>query len=169
MASVAGARTYRCAGCGYPLTLLEGDEAPECPDCGSRRFEPASMFIDDTIESLRPLPAPGGRPGWLDELPAAPLRPGPHVAFEQDGRAHVLAVPPGFMRVGRSLAAHLRIDDPTVSRRHAILHREGGTVTVLEDRSLNGVFVNGEPVSWRRLEHGDEIQIGGVRLYFVEL
>ena len=49
-----------------------------------------------------------------------------------------------WTRIGRSLAADVRFDDPTVSRRHALIVRQADGVRVLDDRSLNGVFVNGE-------------------------
>jgi pSer/pThr/pTyr-binding forkhead associated (FHA) protein len=79
----------------------------------------------------------------------------------------VVSLAEGFTRLGRSLAAELRFDDPTVSRRHAIIHREGDTVRVLDDRSLNGVWVNGRPAEWHVLEDGDEIAVGRYRLFFV--
>jgi pSer/pThr/pTyr-binding forkhead associated (FHA) protein len=41
-------------------------------------------------------------------------------------------------------------------------------VRVLDDRSLNGVFVNGERVEWRVLGDGDEIVVGRYRLHFLE-
>jgi pSer/pThr/pTyr-binding forkhead associated (FHA) protein len=41
-------------------------------------------------------------------------------------------------------------------------------VRVLDDRSLNGVFVNGERVEWRVLADGDEILVGRYRLIFLE-
>jgi pSer/pThr/pTyr-binding forkhead associated (FHA) protein len=41
-------------------------------------------------------------------------------------------------------------------------------VRVLDDRSLNGVFVNGERVEWRVLSDGDEIVVGRYRLHFLE-
>jgi pSer/pThr/pTyr-binding forkhead associated (FHA) protein len=40
---------------------------------------------------------------------------------------------------------------------------------VLDDRSLNGVFVNGERVEWRALSDGDEIVVGRYRLHYVEV
>ena len=40
---------------------------------------------------------------------------------------------------------------------------------VLDDRSLNGVFVNGERVEWRMLADGDEIVVGRYRLHFMEV
>jgi pSer/pThr/pTyr-binding forkhead associated (FHA) protein len=73
-----------------------------------------------------------------------------------------------WMRVGRSLAAELRFDDATVSRRHARIAREGDEVRVLDDRSLNGVFVNGERVDARVLKDGDELVVGRHRLLFVD-
>jgi pSer/pThr/pTyr-binding forkhead associated (FHA) protein len=67
------------------------------------------------------------------------------------------------------LAADVRFDDPTVSRRHALLVRQADGVRVLDDRSLNGVFVNGERVDWRVVRDGDEILVGRYRLTFLEV
>jgi pSer/pThr/pTyr-binding forkhead associated (FHA) protein len=61
----------------------------------------------------------------------------------------------------------VRFDDPTVSRRHALIVRQPDGVRVLDDRSLNGVFVNGERVEWRALQDGDEITVGRYRLQFL--
>jgi pSer/pThr/pTyr-binding forkhead associated (FHA) protein len=46
--------------------------------------------------------------------------------------------------------------------------REQGTV-VLDDRSLNGVFVNGARVSSAILRHGDVIALGRAVLRYVEI
>ena len=40
---------------------------------------------------------------------------------------------------------------------------------VLDDRSLNGVFVNGERVDWQLLADGDEILVGRYRLTFLQV
>ena len=72
-------------------------------------------------------------------------------------------------RIGRSLAANVRFDDPTVSRRHALIVREGESLRVLDDRSLNGVFVNGKRVEWRTLKDGDEIMVGRHSLRFLDV
>jgi pSer/pThr/pTyr-binding forkhead associated (FHA) protein len=79
----------------------------------------------------------------------------------------VAALRADWTRIGRSLAADVRLDDPTISRRHALVVRGPDGLRVLDDRSLNGVFVNGERVEWRTLEPGDEIVVGRYRLYFV--
>ena len=73
-----------------------------------------------------------------------------------------------WTRIGRSLTADIRFDDPTVSRRHAIIVRQDDSVRVLDDRSLNGVFLNGERVEWGELADGDELIIGRYRLYFID-
>ena len=82
---------------------------------------------------------------------------------------HVTPLQDGWTRVGRSLSAHLRFDDPTVSRRHALVYRDDDGARVLDDRSLNGVFRNGDRVELAELEDGDEIAIGRFRLYFISL
>jgi pSer/pThr/pTyr-binding forkhead associated (FHA) protein len=73
------------------------------------------------------------------------------------------------IRLGRSMTADLRLDDPTVSRRHALLLRESGRIRLIDDRSLNGVFVNGERVQSIMLSDGDQITIGRYSLHFVAL
>jgi pSer/pThr/pTyr-binding forkhead associated (FHA) protein len=72
-----------------------------------------------------------------------------------------------WTKIGRSLTADIRLDDPTVSRRHALICRQDDSVRVLDDRSLNGVFLNGERTEWSELEDGDEIVIGRYRIYFL--
>ena len=74
----------------------------------------------------------------------------------------------GWAKIGRSSAADLLLDDPTVSRRHALVVRtDEGELRALDDRSLNGLFVNGERVEWAPLKDGDELEIGRYRLYVI--
>jgi pSer/pThr/pTyr-binding forkhead associated (FHA) protein len=57
----------------------------------------------------------------------------------------------------------------TVSRRHALIVRTPeNELRALDDRSLNGLFVNGKRVDWTRLTDGDELEIGRYRLYVLE-
>ena len=73
-----------------------------------------------------------------------------------------------WTRIGRSLAADVRFDDATVSRRHALVVSQAEGVRVLDDRSLNGVYVNGERVEWAPLADGDEITIGRHAIFFLD-
>jgi pSer/pThr/pTyr-binding forkhead associated (FHA) protein len=80
-----------------------------------------------------------------------------------------LPIEEGWTRIGRSGAADVRLDDPTVSRRHAlVVLTPEGDLRALDDRSLNGLFVNGERVEWAPLSDGDELEIGRYRLYVLE-
>jgi len=107
---------------------------------------------------------------WLDELRDHLDPPGEYIAF-LDGaeKATAFALHREWTRIGRSLAADIRFDDPTVSRRHALIVRQPDGLRVLDDRSLNGVFVNGERVEWSPLSDGDEIVVGRHHLHFLRV
>jgi pSer/pThr/pTyr-binding forkhead associated (FHA) protein len=107
-------------------------------------------------------------PAWLSETRSGLTTPGRYLAYEQDGRQVVVPLTREWTRVGRSLAADVRFDDATVSRRHALLASEEGGVRVLDDRSLNGIQVNGRRVEWSPLTDGDELAIGRHVLYFLD-
>jgi hypothetical protein len=107
-------------------------------------------------------------PAWLEETRAGLSGPGRYLAFEQDGRIVVCPVSREWTRIGRSLAADIRFDDATVSRRHALIASEEGGVRVLDDRSLNGIQVNGRRVEWSPLVDGDELVIGRHAMYFMD-
>ena len=75
----------------------------------------------------------------------------------------------GWSKIGRSSGADVLLDDPTVSRRHAlVVLTDEGELRALDDRSLNGLFVNGERVEWAPLSDGDELEIGRYRLYVID-
>jgi FHA domain/Zinc-ribbon containing domain len=166
--TLAGAGSFRCESCGFAIALHERDEIPSCPHCHAGRFRRASIFGDNAPAE------PIGtheveHPTWLEDTRAELDASGDYLAFNDDGEIRVVTLEEGWTRLGRSLAAHVRFDDPTVSRRHALLHRDEGSVRILDDRSLNGVFLNGERVDWHELDDGDEIVIGRFHLYFISL
>lgn len=68
---------------------------------------------------------------------------------------------------GRHPESDIFLDDVTVSRRHAEFRREGGDFLVVDVGSLNGTYVNREPVDTALLANGDEVQIGKFRLVFL--
>jgi pSer/pThr/pTyr-binding forkhead associated (FHA) protein len=68
---------------------------------------------------------------------------------------------------GRHPESDIFLDDVTVSRRHAEFRREGGEFVVVDVGSLNGTYVNREPVDTAVLANGDEVQIGKFRLVFL--
>jgi len=68
--------------------------------------------------------------------------------------------------VGRHPEADIFFDDVTVSRRHAEITREGSDFEVVDQRSLNGTYVNGERADRARLTNGAEVRVGKFRLNF---
>lgn len=111
-----------------------------------------------------------GMPDWLEELRGGLVDGSRHlVCQDEDGTTIDFEVEAGWTRIGRSVTADLRLDDPSVSRRHALVVSEAGkALRVLDDRSLNGVLVNGDPVEWTELADGDELTIGRYRLFALE-
>jgi hypothetical protein len=78
---------------------------------------------------------------------------------------HDLALGDGQFVVGRSAGCQLSLDDPLVSRRHAVIEvlREGVTVEDLDSR--NGVIVNGQRITGKTaIQAGDKILIGAQEL-----
>ena len=108
------------------------------------------------------------RPAWLQEARDGLAVPGRYLAYEESGRHVVAPLAQEWTRIGRSLSADVRFDDATVSRRHALMVSEEGGVSVLDDRSLNGVLVNGKRVERSALADGDEITIGRHAIFFLD-
>src|SRR4051794_25581966 len=141
-----------------PRTPSEVDATGTLPLTGEGSVAP-------TEEAAEPANA---RPGWVDEARAGLTVPGKYLAYEDSGRRVVAAVSREWTRIGRSPSADIRLDDATVSRRHALVVSQPEGVRVLDDRSLNGVHVNGKRVDWAPLTDGDEIAIGRHTIHFFD-
>jgi hypothetical protein len=167
--TLVGTGTFRCVTCDYVVSLAAADTLPPCPSCGGEAFVRASLFTAAHV------PAPAlGDASVADETRLAQARaeidePGQYMIYDDGDALVVHELTREWTRIGRSLAADVRFDDPTVSRRHALVVRQPDGVRVLDDRSLNGVFVNGERIEWHPLRDGDELVVGRHRLTFVDL
>ena len=109
---------------------------------------------------MRPQPAP---------TPTSVAQPREYLIYDRDGSPAIVPLLMATTRVGRGLRADLRFDDATVSPTHALIVRAPDGTRLLDDRSLNGVFVNGERINRRLLRDGDAILIGRQWLHFVRL
>jgi hypothetical protein len=167
--TLAGAGCFRCDDCGFAVALHERDEVPACPHCGGTEFKRSSIFGDLNLVQEPVGPHHVDHPAWLAEAREALERAGDYLAFDDNGSLRVVSLRDGWTRIGRSLSADIRFDDPTVSRRHALVHRSEDEVRILDDRSLNGVFVGGERVDLQELGDGDQITIGRFNLYFLSI
>ena len=149
-----------------------------CPECGFQNPEAANycakcgaLIVKDEVgaeTTMTWMPEDGAGDddaGALEDLgvhgPALVVRAG-------GGRAgETFQVESERTLIGRSPDCEIFLDDVTVSRKHASLVRRGDGVTLEDQGSLNGTFVNRRRVETAPLEDGDEIQIGKYRLTFL--
>jgi hypothetical protein len=146
-----------------------------CPECGFQN--PASANYCSKCGTALVRDKSGGdttmayTPGELEET--SPLEDlglaGPALVVRSGGgRAGEHFAPSGDRTtIGRSPDCDIFLDDVTVSRRHAILHRDGDRFTIEDQGSLNGTFVNRRRIERAELADGDELQIGKYRLTFL--
>jgi pSer/pThr/pTyr-binding forkhead associated (FHA) protein/predicted RNA-binding Zn-ribbon protein involved in translation (DUF1610 family) len=167
--SVAGTGTFRCTGCDAAVSLDAADELPSCPNCGGTEFVRTSLFTTAQQAILEIAPPDVEDRSWLGQARESLREPGQYVTYRAGDELVTYSLQREWTRIGRSLSADIRFDDPTVSRRHALIVRQPDGLRVLDDRSLNGVFVNGERVEWSTLADGDEVVIGRHHLHFIDI
>ncbi|MFT3698954.1 MAG: AgmX/PglI C-terminal domain-containing protein [Kofleriaceae bacterium] len=69
------------------------------------------------------------------------------------------------IKLGKVPSAHLKLDDETVSRMHAIIEVNGpGDVSIIDLGSTKGTFVNGQKVNKAKLQSGDVIVVGETKI-----
>jgi pSer/pThr/pTyr-binding forkhead associated (FHA) protein len=126
-------------------------------------------FTEAPSQDTGPLPRIPARDRRRATARLKPLAPGRYLAIEDAGELVLLPLTADVTRLGRSQSADIVLDDPSVSRRHAIVAVRAGRTHLLDDRSLNGVTVNGARVAAAELRDGDTIVIGRVNLRYHEV
>jgi FHA domain len=94
---------------------------------------------------------------------------GHYLAFEEDGEDWLVPIEPRVTHIGRGLTADVRVEEQRVSRSHAILVRHGHHTRLLDNRSANGTFVNGQRIVATNITDGDVIRIGPVVMTYVHV
>jgi pSer/pThr/pTyr-binding forkhead associated (FHA) protein len=97
------------------------------------------------------------------------LAPGRYLAVEDGDEIVIFELGERPLHLGRSVSSDVMLEHMSVSRRHAVVAPRGGETVILDDRSLNGVLVNGERVREAVLRDGDAIRIGEVALRFLHV
>jgi hypothetical protein len=74
-----------------------------------------------------------------------------------------------IIKIGRLASAHLRLEDPKVSRIHAVIDIAANRdeVSIIDMGSAEGTRLNGDKISRARLKNGDEVGLGESRLVVV--
>jgi len=127
----------------------------------------AGLRTETPTQETGPLPA-------LSDAPRVSETPAPGRYFAADERGELVLYALGeregqSLHIGRSPASDIQLEDQSVSRRHAVIAHRGGRAVLLDDRSLNGIYVNGRRVGEAVLNDGDLIAIGHVSLRYVEV
>jgi Nif-specific regulatory protein len=71
--------------------------------------------------------------------------------------------------IGRDLSNSVSINDPSISRQHCIIKKNGSSngFHIVDLKSYNGTFLNGLPVTDHALTHRDQIALGDLRFTFL--
>jgi hypothetical protein len=147
-----------CGRCGHP----NPEGANFCSSCGAPLVAPEETTL--TLSAVEAADMEDDLAKYLEELPPGVgllvLRGGPVAGSSYRLEAETTAA-------GRHPDSDIFLDDITVSRRHAVIERDGEGFSVHDAGSLNGTYVNRERVDTARLRTGDELQIGRFRLSFL--
>ncbi|HEU4729816.1 MAG TPA: AgmX/PglI C-terminal domain-containing protein [Kofleriaceae bacterium] len=73
----------------------------------------------------------------------------------------------GVIKIGKVPSAHLRIDDESVSRMHAVIEVTGRQVWLIDLGSTRGTYVNGKKINKATLQSGDVLLVGDARVELV--
>jgi hypothetical protein len=147
-----------------------------CPECGFQNPEAANycakcgalLVKEEGGETTMTFVPEETELTGLDALDDLGLKGPALVVRSGGGRAGETFVPDGERTtIGRSPDCGIFLDDVTVSRRHAVLVVSGGTITIEDEGSLNGTYVNRKRIESAQLSDGDELQIGKYRLTFL--
>jgi pSer/pThr/pTyr-binding forkhead associated (FHA) protein len=145
---------------------MSSPQAPISPGIDERIGQAAGEGSTERVDAI----------ACLDErvrhqaLPARPARSGRYIEVQGPGRqALLLSLEHGVTHIGRGLHADLRLDENSVSRRHAILVNRQSGVRLLDDRSSNGTFVNGRRITQTELRSGDVLVLGRVVLRYLDI
>ena len=89
------------------------------------------------------------------------------VITDPSNRTQIFEISGSTVSIGRADSNDLMLQHPSVSRNHArVTALPGETVLIIDLGSMNGTFVNGQPIQEQRLTDQDRINIGVFELKF---
>jgi pSer/pThr/pTyr-binding forkhead associated (FHA) protein len=128
--------------------------------------ETTSVFRADFLNELD-APAPTSGEGTVSGVEGLPAGSALLVVKRGPNAGSRFLLDQATTSAGRHPDSDIFLDDVTVSRRHAEFRLETAEFQVVDVGSLNGTYVNREPVDSAVLANGDEVQIGKFRLVFL--
>ncbi len=118
--------------------------------------QPISSPALESATMMGPTAAPRSSEGNLATSMLKILRPGSRPADNV----------PGAVKIGRATDNDIVVPDVLASRHHATLVPTAGGTEIVDNRSINGTFVNGARVESALLREGDTVTIGNIDLVF---
>ncbi|OBB36101.1 FHA domain-containing protein [Mycobacterium sp. 852002-51961_SCH5331710] len=118
--------------------------------------QPISSPALESATMMGPTAAPRSSEGNLATSMLKILRPGSRPADNV----------PGAVKIGRATDNDIVVPDVLASRHHATLLPTAGGTEIVDNRSINGTFVNGARVESALLREGDTVTIGNIDLVF---
>jgi len=134
--------------------------AGSCPYCG-QRYDPITGACACSIPTVSPSVGSSTYPTGATAVVATAATT--LVGLDPQVASIRAIVPTAGLRIGREAGNDLIIPDPTVSRRHARIVPEGGTLVLYDEGSTNGTFVNEQRITRQPLQPGDIVRFGNVR------
>jgi hypothetical protein len=147
-----------CTHCGTTVPA----HANFCPSCGTQIQVP-----EQGLGTTASIDLGTDQREHLEDLP--PLSPGTGmlVVVRGPSTGARFLLDRDVVTIGRHPDADLFLDDVTVSRNHAEIHRTDAGPLVRDLGSLNGTYVSGSRVEEHVLTAGDELQVGRFKLVYV--
>ena len=146
-----------------PAVAEPADVSAPAPPTALLADEEATLLVDDAA-------APAAAESPAPETPTAPAAGPLHagVIVQRGGRLERVVPWEGDrLTLGRAADCDIMLGTAEVSRRHALLVRDGDRYEVRDLESINGTYVNGGRVTRRTLQVGDVIRVEDFELTFV--
>jgi hypothetical protein len=141
---------------GFSMSGIEDDEGK-----GWAEQLAAEEAIDMEETVRRFIRMNGGVPDQLEAIPHASF-----VILAGPACGRTVPVDRTPTLIGRNRLSNIPIEDPTMSRIHAIVSFDGEDFRITDNRSPNRTFVNGSVITESVLVHGDKITLGDTVLEF---
>ena len=155
----------RCESCGYVLNAEEfprlmGVEAV-CPRCRSPVKLPASTMPFIQAAGMRTLDHDGDSGGGLSADKRYAV-----LVIEGAARGQVFPIEKPRVTIGRK-GCDVNLNDPQISRQHALLTIHALQATLEDLGSTNGTFVGESRIDQTSLEDRSEFRVGNHQIMFV--
>jgi len=82
--------------------------------------------------------------------------------YQGDALVRTETIAQDVIKIGRDQKSHLRVEDDSVARMHAVIEAKPDEVQIIDLGS--GTLVNGQSVNKCALKSGDEVRIGNTRI-----